>query len=67
MTQGGVHVLALCPSARLCAAELSGARSEFQRPVLIAINKTSVLYYGSPRIELAQDGTGPSKTSHYGS
>lgn len=34
MTRGGVHVLALRPSSRLCAAELSGARSEFQRPVL---------------------------------
>lgn len=35
MTRGGVHVLALRPGSRLCAAELSGARSEFQRPVLI--------------------------------
>lgn len=44
----GGACLGMAPSARLCAAELSGAtRSDFQRPVLTAINKTSVFYDGT--------------------
>lgn len=77
-----MHILALRPSSRLCAAELSGARSEFQRPVLTdydqrnerlpSLNRTGTRVYVEPSAEVVgsntiTEGSSFSKTSLYGS